>query len=71
MITQSPVKERAVIDIRANVLYHSDIVLLVDDLLAIHGLPGADAVASLHGRHGQGNGCQSCPEGVFPTLLHW
>ena len=21
--------------------------------------------------HRQGNGCQSCQEGVFPTLLHW
>ena len=42
----SPVKERAVIDIRATVESHTDIA---DDLLAIHGLSGADAVASFHG----------------------
>ena len=46
MIMSSPVKERAVIDIRATVESHSDIA---DDLLAIHGLSGADAVASFHG----------------------
>ena len=42
----SPVKERAVIYIHATGEAHSDIA---DDLLAIHGLSGADAVASLHG----------------------
>ena len=45
IIMSSPVKERAVIYIRATVESHSDIA---DDLLAIHGLSGADAVASLH-----------------------
>ena len=46
MIMLSPVKERAVVDIRATVESHSDIA---DDLLAIHRLSGADTVASLHG----------------------
>ena len=34
------------IDIRATVESHSDIA---DDILAIHGLTGADAVASFYG----------------------
>ena len=46
MIMSSPLKERAVVDIRATAEAHSDIA---DDLLAIHGLSGADTVASLHG----------------------
>ena len=46
MIMSSSVKERAVIYIRATVESHSDVA---DDLLAIRGLSGADAVASLHG----------------------
>ena len=46
MIVSSPVKERAVIDIRATVESHSDIA---EALLAIHGLSGADVVASFHG----------------------
>ena len=46
MIMSSPVKERAVIDIRATVVSHSDIA---GDLLAIHGLSGAYAVAYFHG----------------------
>ena len=46
MITSSPVKERAVIYIRATVESHTDIA---DDPLAIYGLSGADAVVSLHG----------------------
>ena len=46
MIMSSPVKERAVIAIRAKVESHSDIA---DDLLAIHALSGADTVASFHG----------------------
>ena len=46
MTMSSPVKKRAVIYIRATVESHSDIA---DDLLAIHGLSGADAVASFHG----------------------
>ena len=45
MIMSSPVKERAVVDIRATVESHNDIA---DDLLAIHGFSGADAVASFH-----------------------
>ena len=46
MVMSSPVNERAVIYIGATVEAHSDIA---DDLLAIHGLSGADAVASFHG----------------------
>ena len=46
MIMSSPVKERAVVDIRATVESHSDIA---HDLLAIHRLSGADSVASFHG----------------------
>lgn len=46
MIMSSPLKERAVVDIRATAEAHSDIA---DDLLAIHRLSGADTVASLHG----------------------
>ena len=42
----SPVKEQAVLDIRVTVEAHSDIA---DGLLAIHGLSGADEVASFHG----------------------
>ena len=45
MIMSSPVKERAVMDIRATVEANSDIA---DDLLAIHGFSVADAVASFH-----------------------
>ena len=45
MIMSSPLKERALVDIRATAEAHSDIA---DDLLAIHGLSGADTVASLH-----------------------
>ena len=63
MIMSLPVKERAEIDIRGTVDSHSDVA---DDVLAIHGHSGADAVESLHG-----NGCQSCQEGMFHTLLHW
>ena len=46
MIMSSAAKELAVICIRATAESHSDIA---DALLAIHGLPGADAVASFHG----------------------
>ena len=46
MVMSSPVKQRAVIDIRATADAHSDIA---DDLPAIHGLSGADTIASLHG----------------------
>src|SRR6267154_1712264 len=46
MIMSSPVKERAVVDIRATVEAHSGIA---SDLLAIHGISGADTVATLHG----------------------
>ena len=40
------VKERAVVDIGATAAAHSDIA---DDILAVHGITGADTVASLHG----------------------
>ena len=46
MIMSSPVKQRAVTDIRATVESHSDVAYY---LLTIHGLSGTDAVASLHG----------------------
>jgi hypothetical protein len=46
MIMSSPVKERTVIDIRATAQAHSDIA---SELLAIHGISGADTVASLYG----------------------
>ena len=46
MIMSSPVKERAVLDIRATVESHSDVAY---DRLSIHGPSSADAVASLHG----------------------
>jgi len=46
MIMSPLVKERTVIDIGATAAAHSDIA---DDLLAIHGISGADTVASLHG----------------------
>ena len=62
MITPSPVKERAVIDIRSTVL--SDIV---DDLLAMHGLPGTDAVASLHGM-GNATVAKVVQKGCFPLF---
>ena len=63
MIMSSPVKERAVIDIRATVESHSHIALSP-------GLSGADAVASFHSWHAR-RGCQSCRDGVFPNFLHW
>ena len=46
MIMSSPKSHREVIDIRATAARHNDIA---KDLLAIHGLSGADTVASLHG----------------------
>ena len=46
MVMSSPVKQRAVIDIRATADAHRDIA---DDLPAIHGLSDADTIASLHG----------------------
>ena len=70
MIMSSPEKERAVIYIyiRATVESHSDVA---DDLLAIHGLSGTDAVASLHGI-GKATVVKVAKKGpVFPTLLHW
>ena len=45
MIMTSLVKERPGIDIGATATAHSNIA---DDLLAIHGISGADSVASLH-----------------------
>ena len=46
MIMSSPIKDRAVIDIKATTAAHSDIA---PDILAIHGLSGADTVSSLYG----------------------
>ena len=46
MFMSSPVKERAVVDIRATVEAHRGIAA---DLLAIHGLSGADTIDSLRG----------------------
>ena len=46
MIMTSLVKERAGIDIGAIAIALRDIA---NDLLAIHGISGADIVASLHG----------------------
>ena len=46
IIMSSLLKERAVIDIGATTPAHSGIA---DYLLAIHGISGADTVASLHG----------------------
>jgi hypothetical protein len=46
MIMSSPVQDRVAVDIRATAEKHSDIA---SDLLAIHGLSGADTVASMHG----------------------
>ena len=46
MIISFLVKELAVIDIRTTATAHSG---LADDLLTIHGISGADTVASLHG----------------------
>ena len=46
MFISSPVKKRAVVDIRATAEAHRDIAA---DLLAIYGLSGADTIASLHG----------------------
>ena len=46
MVMSSPMTQRAVIDIRATADAHRDIA---DDLPAIHGLSGADTIASLHG----------------------
>ena len=40
------VKERAVVDIGATAAAHSDIA---DNILAVHGITGADTVGSLHG----------------------
>ena len=55
MIMSSPVKKQSVIRATATVESHSDIE---DDILAIHGLSGADAVG-VASFHGIGNGCQS------------
>ena len=45
MFMSSPVKERAVVYIRATAEAHRDIAA---ELLAIHGISGADTIASLH-----------------------
>ncbi len=45
VIMLSPVNNRAVVDIHGTAATHQDIT---DDLLAMHGLSGADTVAALH-----------------------
>ena len=60
----SPVKERAVIYFRATVESHSDVAY---DLLSIHGLSGADAVASLHGI-GKATVVKVAKKGCFPLF---
>ena len=64
MTMLSPVQERAVIYFRATVESRSDIA---DDLLAIHGLSGADAVASLHGI-GKSTVVKVTKKGCFPLF---
>ena len=64
MIMASSVKERAVLYIRATVESHSDVA---DDLLAIRGLSGADAVASLHGI-GKATVVKVAKKGCFPLF---
>ena len=64
MTMSSPVNERAVIDIRATVESHSDVAY---DLLSIHGLSSADAVASLHGI-GKATVVKFAKKGCFPLL---
>ena len=46
MFMSSPVKERSVIDIKQTAAAHIDIA---SDLLALHGLSGADTVSAIHG----------------------
>ena len=65
MIISSPVKERAVIDIRATVESHSHIA---DDLLVIPGLSGADALASFHSWNMQGDVVKVAEIGCFPIF---
>ena len=60
----SPVTERAVVDFRAIVESHSDVAY---DLLSIHGLSGADAVASLHGI-GKATVVKVAKKGCFPLF---
>ena len=62
MIMSSPKSERVVIDIRATAVRHSGIA---SDLLAIHGLSGADTVASLHGV-GKGTALKVAKKGNCP-----
>ena len=65
MIMSSPVKECAVIYIRATVESHSDIV---DAILAIHR-HSMCTYSSVISWHRQGNGCQSCQEGGGECML--
>ena len=46
MTMASPVRDRAVTDIRATAALHNDIA---GNLLVISGLSGADTIAALHG----------------------
>ena len=64
MTMSSPVKKQAVIYIRATVESHSDIA---DALLAIHGLSGTGAVASLHGI-GKATVVKVVKKGCFPLF---
>ena len=64
MIMSSPVKKWTVIDIRATEESHSDVA---DDLLAIHGLSGADEVASFHGI-GKATVGKVAKKGCFPLF---
>ena len=58
----SPKTERLAIDIRATAAKHADVA---NDLLAIHGLSGADTVASLHGI-GKGTALEIAKKGNCP-----
>ena len=62
MFTSSPKSERLMIDIRATAVKHADIA---NDLLAIHGLSGADTVASLQGI-GKGTALKIAKKGNCP-----
>ena len=64
MFMSSPVKERAVVDIPATAEAHRHIAA---DLLAIHGLSGADNTASLHGI-GKGTVLEISKKGGVPLF---
>ena len=64
MFMSSPVKERAVVDIRATAEAYRDIAA---DLPAIHGLSGADTIAWLHGI-GKGTDLKISKKGGVPLF---